>query len=129
MEQNFGGRGKSRRSLQICVSLFTLTVGIFIHPELVAEPGLDQLGAAYLIAVSTIGITFTLQATCSDSRTVDLGVRIVPAAMSLYILLSFNDVASIAISFGVLAVIAYWFVCRRKIVVAAEPEELKSTRA
>ena len=47
------------RSVQICVSLFTLMVGIFIHPELVIEPGLDQMGAAYLVMVSTLGITFS----------------------------------------------------------------------
>ena len=109
------------RSVQICVSLFTLMVGIFIHPELVAEPGIDQMGAAYLVIVSTLGITFTLQANYSEIRAVDLVVRFVLAAMSLYILLSFNDVASTIVSFGVLAVIAFWLVYRRKIVADTEP--------
>jgi TRAP transporter 4TM/12TM fusion protein len=109
------------RSVQICVSLFTLMVGIFIHPELVAEPGMDQMGAAYLVIVSTLGITFTLQANYSEIRAVDLVVRFVLAAMSLYILLSFNDVASTIVSFGVLAVIAFWLVYRRKIVADTEP--------
>jgi TRAP transporter 4TM/12TM fusion protein len=110
------------RSVQICVSLFTLMVGIFIHPELVAEPGIDQMGAAYLVMVSTLGITFTLQANYSETRAVDLSVRGVLAAMSLYILLSFNDVASTVVSFGVLAVIAYWIVYRRKLVSDTAPE-------
>jgi TRAP transporter 4TM/12TM fusion protein len=110
------------RSVQICVSLFTLMVGIFIHPELVAEPGIDQIGAAYLVMVATLGITFTLQANYSETRAVDLAIRFVLAAMSLYILLSFNDVASTAVSVGVLAVIAYWIVYRRKIVSDAEPK-------
>jgi TRAP transporter 4TM/12TM fusion protein len=110
------------RSVQICVSLFTLMVGIFIHPELVVQPGLDQMGAAYLVMVSTLGITFTLQANYSVNRAVDLGVRGVLVAMSLYILLSFNDIASDIISVGVIAIIAYWFVYRRKIVSDTEPE-------
>jgi len=119
------------RSVQICVSLFTLMVGIFIHPELVAEPGIDQMGAAYLVMVATLGITFTLQANYSETRAVDLGVRIVLAAMSLYILLSFNDIASDIVSVGVLAVIAFWFVYRRKIVADTEPEvvEIDSSMA
>ena len=119
------------RSVQICVSLFTLMVGIFIHPELVAEPGMDQMGAAYLVMVSTLGITFTLQANYSETRAVDLGVRIVLAAMSLYILLSFNDVASTIVSVGVLAVIAFWLVYRRKIVADTEPKvvEINSSMA
>ena len=82
------------RSVQICVSLFTLMAGVFVHPELVVKPGMDQMGAAYLVLVATLGITFTLQATYSETRIVDLGVRAVLAAMSLFILFSFNDIAS-----------------------------------
>jgi TRAP transporter 4TM/12TM fusion protein len=102
------------RSVQICVSLFTLMVGVFVHPELVIQPGLDQMGAAYLILVSTIGITFSLQATYSESKLMDRSVRLVLAAIALYILLSFNDVLSTALSFVVLATIGYWLVVRRK---------------
>jgi TRAP-type uncharacterized transport system fused permease subunit len=44
------------------------------------------------------------------------------AAMSHYILFSFNDIASDVVSAGVLAVIAYWIVVRRPLVAAASPE-------
>lgn len=110
------------RSVQICVSLFTLMVGVFVHPELVIKPGLDQMAAAYLVLVSTVGITFSLQATFSEVRAVDLGARGVLAAMSLYILFSYNDFASTIVSFGVLAAIAYWVVIRRKIVAPEQTE-------
>jgi TRAP transporter 4TM/12TM fusion protein len=103
------------RSVQICMSLFTLMVGIFIHPEIVVEPGLDQLGAAYLILVATVGLTFSVQSTYSESRLVDRGVRFGLAAVSLYILISFNDTLSTIMSFVVLATIGYWLVVRRKV--------------
>ena len=90
------------RSVQICVSLFTLMVAVFVHPELVVKPGLDQMGAAYLVLVATLGITFTLQATYSETRAVDFAVRAVLAVMSLFVLLSFNDIASDFVSVGVL---------------------------
>ena len=109
------------RSVQICVSLFTLMVGVFVHPELVIKPGLDQMGAAYLVMVATLGITFSLQATYSEVPIIDRAVRIVLAGMALYILFSFNDIASDIVSVGVLAAIGYWFVVRRKIVEAADP--------
>jgi TRAP-type uncharacterized transport system fused permease subunit len=112
------------RSVQICVSLFTLMVAVFVHPELVVKPGWEQMGAAYLVLVATLGITFTLQATYSETRAVDLGVRAVLAAMSLYILFSFNDIASDIVSVGVLAVIAYWIVVRRKLVGGTAPPEV-----
>ncbi len=111
------------RSVQICVSLFTLMAAVFVHPELVVKPGLDQLGAAYLVAVCTTGITFSLQATFSDAKFTNWAVRLVLAAMSLYVLFSFNDTMSTAVSFVVLAVIGYWLVYRRKLA-TAELEEV-----
>jgi TRAP-type uncharacterized transport system fused permease subunit len=63
------------RALQICVSLFTLMVAVFVHPELVVQPGLHQLGAALLVGIATIGISFCLQAHYSENKTVDLAVR------------------------------------------------------
>jgi TRAP-type uncharacterized transport system fused permease subunit len=110
------------RSVQICVSLFTLMVGVFVHPELVIKLGLDQMGAAYLTLVATVGITFSLQANYSETRPVDLGVRLVLAAMALYVLFSFNDTASTIVSFGILAFIAYWGVVRRKVLAPTETD-------
>jgi TRAP transporter 4TM/12TM fusion protein len=108
------------RSVQICVSLFTLMVAVFVHPELVVKPGLDQLGAAYLVMVATLGITFTLQATYSENRALDLTVRAVLAAMSLIVLLSFNDMTSTLVSVLVLLIIGYWVLRRRNVHVAAD---------
>jgi TRAP transporter 4TM/12TM fusion protein len=112
------------RSVQICVSLFTLMAGVFVHPDLVIKPGLDQLGAAYLVAASTIGITFSLQATYSESKPVDWAARLVLAAIALYILLSFDDTVSTILSFVVLAMIGYWLVYRRKLR-EGEPKEVE----
>ena len=69
------------RALQICVSLFTLMAGVFVHPELVIEPGVAQFGAAVLILVATIGITFSLQARFADSVPGDIAIRLVLAAL------------------------------------------------
>ncbi len=113
------------RSVQICVSLFTLMVGIFIHPELVIQPGWEQMGAAYLIMVATLGITFSLQATYAKRRAFDIGTRLALAAMSFYILTSFNDIASDIVSVGVIAIIGYWFVYRRKLVSDTAPKVIE----
>jgi TRAP transporter 4TM/12TM fusion protein len=111
------------RSVQICVSLFTLMAGVFVHPALVVKPGLAQMGAAYLVLVSTLGITFTLQATYSETRIVDLAVRSVLAVVSLFVLLSPSDFASDVASVLIIGVIAYWIVVRRKIVSGMAPPE------
>ena len=64
------------RALQICVSLFTLMAGVFVHPELVIEPGVAQFGAAVLILVATIGITFSLQARYSEACRSTVAIRL-----------------------------------------------------
>jgi TRAP transporter 4TM/12TM fusion protein len=102
------------RSLQICVSLFTLMVGIFIHPELVEQPGLDQIPAFYLIGVATLGITFSLQGVFFENFILDRGVRILLAAFALVALLSQNEYIGTLATIPVLAGIAYWMLIRRR---------------
>jgi TRAP transporter 4TM/12TM fusion protein len=101
------------RALQICVSLFTLMAGVFVHPELVIEPGAAQFGAAGLILTATIGITFSLQARYADSAMVDIAIRVVLAALSLVILLFPDDRIAVAACAPVLLTIGYWLLNRR----------------
>lgn len=110
------------RSVQICVSLFTLMAGVFVHPELVVKPGLEQLGAALLVGTATVGISFSLQTTFADNNLLDRCVRIVLAAMALVALLSPNDTIATAGAVLVAAAVAYWLVWRRGKLEAGEPE-------
>lgn len=101
------------RALQICVSLFTLMAGVFVHPELVIEPGWDQMEAAFLILVATIGITFSLQARFAAKGGIDVPIRLALAAMSLFVLLCPHEWLGMLVSLPVLAIIGYWLViCR-----------------
>jgi TRAP transporter 4TM/12TM fusion protein len=101
------------RALQICVSLFTLMAGVFVRPALVIEPGLDQFGAAALILIATIGITFSLQARFATSSSVDVPVRLTLAALSLVVLLHPDDAIAAAAGVPVLLAIGYWLLrCR-----------------
>jgi TRAP transporter 4TM/12TM fusion protein len=113
------------RALQICVSLFTLMAGVFVHPALVIEPGLAQFGAALLILVSTIGITFSLQALFSERVAVDRAIRFVLAAFALVVLFCPDERIGTAACLPVLLIIGYWLAWRRTAAhsteVAAEP--------
>lgn len=101
------------RALQICVSLFTLMAGVFVRPELVVEPGWQQMEAAYLILVATIGITFSLQARFSDHASVDVPVRLLLAALALAVLFYPTEWVAMVLTLPVLLMIGYWLVCRR----------------
>ncbi len=101
------------RALQICVSLFTLMAGVFVHPELVIEPGLAQLTAGLLILVATIGITFSLQAFFSERAAIDRSVRLMLAAFALVALLCPDERIGAAACVPVLLTIGYWLRYRR----------------
>jgi hypothetical protein len=105
------------------VSLFTLMAGVFVHPALVIEPGAAQFGAAGLILVATIGITFSLQARYADSIVSDLTIRIVLAALALVVLLCPDDRIAVAACVPVLAIIGYWLLKRRETAYAREAAE------
>jgi TRAP-type uncharacterized transport system fused permease subunit len=101
------------RALQICVSLFTLMAGVFVHPALVIEPGVAQFGAAGLILTATIGITFSLQARYADSVPGDIAIRLVLAALSLLVLLCPDERIATTACAPVLLLIGYWLAKRR----------------
>lgn len=103
------------RALQICVSLFTLMAGVFVHPELVVEPGVAQFGAAGLVLVATIGITFSLQARFADGVALDNAVRFILAAFALLVLLCPDNRIATAACIPVLLLIGYWLLKRRDI--------------
>lgn len=101
------------RALVLCVSLFMLMAGVFVRPELVVEPGVQQLLAMYLVLTATLGVTFALQAVFSGRRPIDLGIRVGLAAVSLFVLLWPDPLISAAATAVVLATIAAWFLRRR----------------
>jgi TRAP transporter 4TM/12TM fusion protein len=96
------------RALQICVSLFTLMAGVFVRPELVVEPGLEQMMAAFLILTATIGITFSIQARFAERAVLDWAIRLALAACALIVLLHPSEQLAAAFCLPVGAIIGYW---------------------
>ncbi|HEX4926649.1 MAG TPA: TRAP transporter fused permease subunit [Burkholderiales bacterium] len=103
----------------ICVGLFILMTGVFTRPELVLEPGLAQLGAMALVAVATVGITFSLQAEFAKHFVVDALARIVLAALALVVLLHPSRQLAWLACVPVALFVAYWVMRRRNAPAAA----------
>ena len=112
------------RALQICVSLFTLMAGVFVHPNLVIEPGVAQLTAGLLILVSTIGLTFSMQAFFSDNTWANRGFRLVLAAFALGVLLCPDERLGATLCVPVLLIIGYWLMVRRAAAAGEHDEPL-----
>jgi TRAP transporter 4TM/12TM fusion protein len=110
------------RSVQICMSLFTLMAGIFVRPELVIEPGLEQLGAALLIFIPTIGLTFSIQAIFTARSAIDVPTRLVLAALSLFTLLYPDEKVAALTAVPVCLLVGYWLLkCRHDHLEDGEP--------
>lgn len=106
------------RAIELCVSLFVLMGGVFTRPDLVLEPGLAQLQALGLILAGTVGITFSIQATFSDRRGLDVLTRVVLAALSLVVVFHPSvPVAGLAIV-PLALLVAYWFRQSRRTLLA-----------
>jgi TRAP transporter 4TM/12TM fusion protein len=101
------------RALTICVSLFVLMAGVFVRPELVVEPGWDQMEAAFLIFIATAGITFSLQAQFADNPIVDKATRVALAVLALTVLFYPSEKTALAFAVPVVLMIGYWLVRRR----------------
>jgi TRAP-type uncharacterized transport system fused permease subunit len=101
------------RSVQICISLFTLMAGVFVRPELVIEPGLQQMSAALLILIATAGITFSLQARFAERAFIDKPVRVLLAACALVVLLHPSTWVASLVCLPVVLTVGYWFVRHR----------------
>ncbi len=80
------------RSVQICMSLFTLMVGMFIHPELVeSSQAWTSSGRLSRIGVATIGMTFSVQGNLLRKYSRRPERAILLAAFALVLLLSSNE--------------------------------------
>ena len=92
--------------------------GVFVRPELVIEPGWEQMEAAFLIFVATIGITFSLQAQFTDNAIADKTARLALAVLALIVLFSPSEKVALGFCLPVILAIGYWLV-RRRIVLEA----------
>jgi hypothetical protein len=93
--------------------------GVFTRPELVLEPGIAQLGAMALVMISTVGVTFSIQARFSEHRVRDVFVRVVLAAFALIVLLHPDRQVAMLACIPVGLFVAYWIMRRRPVSVAA----------
>lgn len=106
------------RALRLCMGLFLLMGAIFAKPQLVLEPGLEQLAAFGLVLTGTVGLAFSLQARFTAGRVVDLAARAVLAVLSIVVVLH-PDIRTAALAAApAAAFVAYWLVkCRTKTIV------------
>jgi TRAP-type uncharacterized transport system fused permease subunit len=111
-------------AITICVSLFVLMAGVFTRPELVLEPGLAQIGAMLVIMTATVGITFSIQARFTDTRALDVLLRLVLAGVALVVLLHPDRQIAWLACVPVALFVGYWILRRRNAALLARADAL-----
>jgi TRAP-type uncharacterized transport system fused permease subunit len=100
-------------AILICFSLFVLMAGVFTRPALVLEPGVAQIGAMLLIMTATVGYAFSIQARFSDSRAIDIPLRLALAAAASVVLFHPDQQLAAYTCLVVALFVAYWILRRR----------------
>jgi hypothetical protein len=87
---------------------------VFVRPELVLKPGLEQFGAAGLILASTVGVVFAIQARFSETRAYDIAMRVGLFAISMVVLFHPSELVATLAGIPVLGMVGYWVMLRRR---------------
>jgi TRAP transporter 4TM/12TM fusion protein len=101
------------KAIQICLGLFVLMIGVFTRPQLVLEPGLDQIAAMLRIKAATVGKTFAVQAQFSERPIVDGLLRVTLAAVAFVVLVHPNETVAALACLPVAGFVVYWILRRR----------------
>ena len=101
------------RAITICISLFVLMFGVFTRPELVLEPGIQQVQAMLMMMTSTVGLSFAIQARFTEHRGIDMALRLVLAAFALVVLFHPDEQVAMLACVPVFLFVTYWILRRR----------------
>ena len=99
--------------ITICVALFVLMFGVFTRPELVREPGVQQIQAMLLMMASTTGLSFAIQAHFAEHRAADVIVRLVLATFALVALFYPDEQGASLACIPIALFVTYWVLRRR----------------
>jgi hypothetical protein len=78
-------------ALKICLPITLMTFAIFTRSDMVINPGWLQIIDTFLVAASTCGIAYAMFGRFADNPAIDIGYRLLTAAMSLVTMFHPND--------------------------------------
>ena len=102
------------KGIQICLPLFILMGAVFTRPELVLEPGLQQVFALVLVLIGTLGVVCSVHAVYSENQSLDLTLRSALALFSIAAALAPSDVIALAAAVPVTLLVIYAFYRSRR---------------
>ncbi|MBI2179264.1 MAG: TRAP transporter permease [Deltaproteobacteria bacterium] len=104
------------KAIQICLPLFVLMGAVFTRPELVLEPGLQQLFAFVLVFIGAVGLACSVHGIYSEKSSLDVLLRLALAILSMAAALTPSDQLAVAAAVPTAVLVIYGFYRSRRIV-------------
>lgn len=102
-------------ALKICLPLYILMFAVFARPEIVVEPGLEQLAAGALVMAGTVGAVFGIQGRFSKRVAADAPLRLLLCLLASVVLFHPNErLATLALA-PMLGLTAFGFYRMRRL--------------
>ena len=102
------------RSIELCLPLLLLMIGVFTWPGLVTEPGTNQILPAVMVLIATIGVTVAVHGHLANHRLTQLAIKTLTGGLSLALLLAPPLPAAITLAAAITALSIYGFVTTRR---------------
>jgi TRAP transporter 4TM/12TM fusion protein len=94
------------QAMLLCMPLMVMMGAIFVRPDLVVTPGLEQVPAFLLVLIGTLALSFAIQGRYVDARPMDFLFRgLLGAAAFALLLYPGNDWPAILLATGIVAAI------------------------
>jgi TRAP-type uncharacterized transport system fused permease subunit len=110
------------KAIQICLPLFILMGAVFTRPELVLEPGLQQIFAFVLVLIGALGLVCSVHGAYSENRSLDFMMRSALALLSIAAALAPSELIASAAAVPVTLLVIYGFYYSRKLAPAGDAE-------
>ncbi len=110
------------KAIQICLPLFVLMGAVFTRPELVLEPGLQQIFAFVLVLIGALGLVCSVHGAYSEKRSLDFMLRSALALFSIAAALAPSELIASAAAVPVTLLVIYGFYYSRKLAPAGDAE-------
>jgi TRAP-type uncharacterized transport system fused permease subunit len=85
-------------ALKICMPITLMTFAIFTRSNMVVTTGWAQIADVIVVFIGTSGVAFATFGRISRSAPVDIGLRLIIAALALFALFTPSDTWALAIS-------------------------------
>jgi TRAP-type uncharacterized transport system fused permease subunit len=116
-------------ALKICLPITLMTFAIFTRSDMVVVTGWKQIVDATLVLIGTSGIAFAMFGRIAVRSVADIGLRLLIAALALFVLFYPNDAYAMAVSplaaaFIIVGIIRHRDIAPPKFMPGDEPAEM-----